>query len=199
MSNMTKEVATIPTPNGMIDKQQAIALERELASYANFMDSLVRIPFTRQGIGADAAVGTIPVVGDLAGLALAGYAIYRAQQMGVPLSKLVPAIKLAALDVGVGFVPVLGDISDVFIRPSRRAVNIVHEHLRDVHGITSDAHRDHPILHKALEKRQQTSAFWRNPAVSWFWLHIPDFIGAAVLIWLVLSVYWLVTWLQGAF
>jgi hypothetical protein len=70
----------------------------------------VRIPFTRQGIGADAAVGAIPVVGDIAGLALAGYAIYRAQQLGVPLSKLVPAIKLAALDVGVGFVPVLGDL-----------------------------------------------------------------------------------------
>ena len=40
-----------------VDQTRAIALSRQLATYANVMDSLVRIPFTRQGIGADAAVG----------------------------------------------------------------------------------------------------------------------------------------------
>jgi hypothetical protein len=179
------------TPLDLNEKQRAITLARELAKYANVMDSFVRIPFTRQGIGADAAVGTIPVVGDLAGLALAGYAIYRAHQLGVPLSQLTPAIKLAVLDVGVGFVPVLGDVSDVFIRPSRRAVNIVHTHLKQVHGVTSDALIDHPFLHQALEKRQQTSAFWRNPMVAWCWLHIPDVMGTLVLVWLLWSAYWL--------
>jgi hypothetical protein len=99
------------------------------------------------------------------------------------------------LDVGVGFVPVLGDVSDVFIRPSRRAVNIVHTHLKQVHGVTSAALIDHPVLHQALEKRQQTSAFWRNPVVAWCWLHIPDLIGTCVLLWFVLTVYGATTWL----
>lgn len=178
------------------EKQRAIQLSRELAKYANIMDSLVRIPFTRQGIGADAAVGTIPVVGDIAGLLLAGFAIVRAHQIGVPLHKLTPAMKLAALDVGVGFVPLVGDLSDVFIRPSRRAVNIVHTHLKDVHGIDSNAHIDHPILHQMLEEKQKTSALWRNRVVAWLWLHIPDFIGSLVLIWLIYSVYWVSTWLM---
>ena len=196
MTDMNKPLSTSLDAN---EKQRAIALARELAKYANVMDSLVRIPFTRQGIGADAAVGTIPVVGDLAGLALASYAIYRANQLGVPLHKLAPAIKLAMLDVGVGFVPVLGDVSDVFIRPSRRAVNIVHTHLKEVHGVTTDAPLDHPFLHQALEKRQQHSAFWRNPVVSWLWLHLPDLIGSLVLVWLVLTVYWATTWVIGLF
>jgi hypothetical protein len=182
-----------------VDQTRAIALSRQLATYANVMDSLVRIPFTRQGIGADAAVGTIPVVGDVAGLALAGYAIYQARQIGVPWHKLTPAVKLAALDVGVGFVPVLGDAADIFIRPSRRAVNIVHEHLQAVHGIRNTDHLDHPVLHQALEKRQAQSAFWRNPVVAWLWLHIPDLIGTLVLIWLVLTVYYSATWVMGLF
>lgn len=54
-------------PKKVITKQEAIALERHLAAYSNMLDSLVRIPFTRQGIGADAAIGTVPVVGDTVG------------------------------------------------------------------------------------------------------------------------------------
>ncbi|MFA9203397.1 MAG: DUF4112 domain-containing protein [Flavobacteriales bacterium] len=179
------------------DRQKAMLLQRQLATYANTMDSLVRIPFTRQGIGADAAVGVLPVVGDIAGLVLASYAIFRAKQIGVPLHKLAPAIRLAALDVGVGFVPLVGDMADVFIRPSRRAVMIVNDHLRDLHGIESTDHTDHPVLHRVLEQKQQQSAFWRNPVVAWFWLRIPDFLGVLVLLWLVFSVYWVVSWLIG--
>ena len=188
----------LPSP-AQPDTQRALMLSRELATYANMMDSLVRIPFTRQGIGADAAVGTIPVVGDVAGLALASYAIYQARQIGVPWHKLAPAVKLAVLDVGVGFVPVLGDAADIFIRPSRRAVNIVHEHLQTVHGIDNTDHLDHPVLHQALEKRQAQSAFWRNPVVAWLWLRIPDLIGTVVLVWLVLTMYYAATWLMGLF
>lgn len=179
------------------DRQQAMLLQRQLATYANTMDSLVRIPFTRQGIGADAAVGVVPVIGDAAGLLLAGYAILRAKQIGVPLHKLTPAIRLAFLDVGVGLVPMVGDLADVFIRPSRRAVMIVNDHLRDQHGIDSTDHTDHPVLHRVLEKKQKDSAFWRHPAVAWLWLRIPDFLGVLVLLWLVFSVYWVVSWLIG--
>ena len=192
----SQSVQRMPSSN-TAERQQAMLLQRQLATYANTMDSLVRIPFTRQGVGADAAVGVVPVVGDVAGLALAGYAIVRAKQIGVPLHKLTPAIRLAFLDIGVGFVPMVGDMADVFIRPSRRAVNIVNDHLRELHGIESTDHTDHPVLHRVLEQKQQQSAFWRNPVVAWFWLRIPDFLGVLVLLWLVFSVYWVVSWLIG--
>ena len=42
-----------------LTQQQVIALERDLAKFATMMDSAVRIPFTKQGIGADAALSTI--------------------------------------------------------------------------------------------------------------------------------------------
>lgn len=182
-----------------VSKQQAIELERQLAGYANMMDSLVRIPFTRQGIGADAALGTIPVVGDLAGLGLASYAIFKAWQAGVPLHKLMPAVRLAVLDVTVGIVPVVGDVMDVFIRPSRKALGIVHAHLREVHGLQNDDHIVHPFLHRKLEQRQQTSAVWRNPVISWLWLRIPDILGLIILIWFCFTLYVLLRWLGGMF
>ena len=40
-----------------LTRAQVIAAERKLAKFANAMDSVVRIPFTKQGVGADAACG----------------------------------------------------------------------------------------------------------------------------------------------
>lgn len=99
------------------------------------MDSAVRIPFTKQGIGADAALSTIPIAGDVAGFALTCYAIYKAKQIGVPQHKLTPVIKLAVVDAVVGFVPVAGTIFDIFIRPSRKALDVVHTHIREEYAI----------------------------------------------------------------
>ena len=163
-------------------QQDIIRLERDLAKFANMMDSVVRIPFTKQGVGADAALSTIPVAGDIAGFVLTCYAIYKARQIGVPSEKLKPVIKLAVTDAVVGFIPVAGTVFDVFIRPSRRALDVVHTHIQEEYQIRTDHHVVHPFLHESLERRQQTSAFWRNPVVAWIWIHIPDLLGMLFLI-----------------
>lgn len=173
-----------------LTKQEVIRLERDLAKFANMMDSVVRIPFTKQGVGADAALSTVPVAGDLAGFALTCYAIYKARQIGVPQSKLNSVIKLATMDAVVGFIPVAGTIFDIFIRPSRKALDIVHDHIREEYQIHTDRHVVHPFLHEKLEQKQQQSAFWRNPVVAWIWIHIPDILGTIFLILFVLAIGW---------
>lgn len=172
-----------------MSRQEVIRLERDLAKFATMMDSLVRIPFTKQGVGADAALSTLPVAGDLAGFALTCYAIYKARQIGVPQHKLNPVIKLAVMDAVVGFIPVAGTVFDVFIRPSKRALNVVHEHIREEHQIQSDHHIVHPFLHEELEKKQQHSKFWRHPVVAWLWVHIPDLLGALFVIVFLVALY----------
>ena len=172
-----------------LTQQEVVRLERDLAKFANMMDSVVRIPFTKQGVGADAALGTVPVAGDVAGFALTCYAIYKAKQIGVPQTKLTPVIKLAVVDAVVGFVPIVGTVFDVFIRPSRKALDVVHTHIREEYQIHSEDHVVHPFLHESLEQKQKTSAFWRNPIVSWIWLRIPDLLGIAVLILLAVAVW----------
>ncbi len=173
------------TEQKKLTEHEVIKLERDLAKFANMMDSVVRIPFTKQGVGADAALSTIPFAGDAAGFALTCYAIYKARQIGVPQHKLNPVIKLAAMDAVVGCIPVAGTLFDIFIRPSRKALDIVHEHIREEYQIQSQSHVIHPYLHEALERKQQQSAFWRNPVVRWIWLHLPDLIGLIFLIFLV--------------
>ena len=150
--------------------QDVIRLERDLAKFANMMDSVVRIPFTKQGVGADAALSTIPVAGDVAGFILTCYAVYKAKQIGVPQSKLNGVLKLAVMDGVVGLIPIVGTIFDIFIRPSRRALEVVHDHIRTEYQIQSDDHVMHPFLHEKLEQKQQNSAFWRNPIVAWLWI-----------------------------
>ena len=181
--------------------QDVIRLERDLAKFANMMDSVVRIPFTKQGVGADAALSTIPVAGDVAGFILTCYAVYKAKQIGVPQSKLNGVLKLAVMDGVVGLIPIVGTIFDIFIRPSRRALEVVHDHIRTEYQIQSDDHVIHPFLHEKLEQKQQNSAFWRNPIVAWLWLHIPDLLGLIVLIligfamWFGLNIVW--DWYQS--
>ena len=172
-----------------LTQQQAIAAERDLAKFANTMDSLVRIPFTKQGVGADAALSTIPFAGDIAGFVLTLYAFKKAREVGVPQYKLKGVVRLAIMDMLVGFVPIVGTLFDVFIRPSRKTLDIVHEHIREEYQVYSDIHVVHPFLHESLEQKQKTSAFWRNPIVSWIWLRIPDLLGIAVLILLLVAVW----------
>ena len=184
-----------------LSQAEVIRLERDLAKFANMMDSVVRIPFTKQGVGADAVLSTIPVAGDIAGFVLTCYAVVKAKQIGVPQHKLNGVIKLAAMDAVVGFIPVAGTIFDIFIRPSRKALAVVHDHIREEYDVHTDHHVVHPFLHEKLEQKQQNSAFWRNPVVAWIWIHIPDILGLIFLamfafaIWLGAS--WLWQWYQG--
>ena len=184
-----------------LTRQQVIETERKLAKFANTMDSLVRVPFTNQGMGADAALSTIPLAGDLAGLALTSYAFVLGRQLGVPAHKMTPAVRLALIDMVVGIVPGIGTILDIFIRPSRKTLSIVHEHLQNEYGITETIHMDRPFLHQSLEDKQRSrfGAFWRHPVVAWLYLHIPDMLGLMVIVIIGWGLWAVISWLVSLF
>lgn len=182
-----------------LTRQQVIATERKLAKFANIMDSLIRVPFTKQGIGADSALSTIPLAGDLAGLALTSYAFILGRQLGVPAHKMTPAVRLALIDMVVGIVPGIGTLLDIFIRPSRKTLDIVHQHLQDEYGITDVMHMDRPFLHQSLEDKQQQAGFWRNPFIAWLYLHIPDILGLIFIVTIGWGLWAGISWLVGLF
>lgn len=182
-----------------LTRAQVIATERKLAKFANAMDSVVRIPFTKQGIGADAALSTVPLVGDLAGLALTSYAFILGRRLGVPVSKMTPAVRLALIDMVVGVIPGIGTLLDIFIRPSRKTLNIVHQHIHDEYGITETTHMDRPFLYQQLEDKQQHSRFWRQPVAAWLYLHIPDILGLIVIAIIGWGLWTVIGWLVSGF
>lgn len=199
--NMPKSDYEARLAENGLTRQQVIETERKLAKFANTMDSLVRVPFTKQGMGADAALSTIPLAGDLAGLALTSYAFILGRQLGVPAHKMTPAVRLALIDMVVGIVPGIGTLLDIFIRPSRKTLGIVHEHLQNEYGITETIHMDRPFLHQSLEDKQQSrfGAFWRNPIVAWLYLHIPDMLGLIVIVIIGWGLWSLMSWLVSLF
>lgn len=164
------------------ERQEIIRRERELAKYANTMDSLFCIPFTKQGIGVDAMLSLIPFVGDIAGLILTMKAFRMGRELGVPEHKMRSAVYLAFADMVLGMIPVVGTLIDIFLRPSRRTLKVINEYVHSEYGIDSDLHLERPFMHAALEKKRQQSDFWQKPVVVWLYLHVPDFFGLIVLV-----------------
>jgi hypothetical protein len=119
---MTRPVHPTPAPPPAVAKLRALA---------RTLDSAVQIPGTSVRFGADALLGLVPVVGDLAGAALSGYVVLSAARLGVSkavLARMLVTLGAAAL---VGAVPLVGDLFDVGWRANTRNVALLERALAE--------------------------------------------------------------------
>ncbi|CAH2603997.1 conserved protein of unknown function [Rhodovastum atsumiense] len=103
-------------------------LER-LDRFATFLDSAVRVPGTGIRVGADAALGLVPGIGNLASTLLSAWLLREAWRLGVPVTLLLRMLGNIAFDSVVSAVPVAGNVLDVFWRANRRNVALLARHL----------------------------------------------------------------------
>ena len=101
---------------------------QSLVRYVRFMDAAVEIPVVGVRVGADAVLGVVPGVGDVLGGVLSLYIFMLALRYGVPGWILFRMALKTALDIGIGFVPVLGDVFDVFYRDKLANLRLLVEH-----------------------------------------------------------------------
>jgi hypothetical protein len=101
----------------------------KLSSFANTLDSAVRIPFTPIRIGLDAIVGLVPAVGDLAGALMSLSIVYRGSGLGASRRTLAQMLFNVGLDFFVGSVPIIGDIFDIVWDANQRNVNLLEAEL----------------------------------------------------------------------
>ena len=97
------------------------------------MDSAVRVPGTNITVGADALLGLVPGVGNLATTAVSGYLIREAWRLGVPKRTLARMVGNVALDSAISAIPILGNVADVFFKANRKNMRILAEHLGRPH------------------------------------------------------------------
>ncbi|MGZ7039883.1 MAG: DUF4112 domain-containing protein [Thermoanaerobaculia bacterium] len=83
-----------------------------LRRFARVMDEAVGIPGTRFRFGADAALGLIPGVGDVVGGILSTWVVFGALRHRVPTRVILRMIVNVLIDVGIGEIPIVGDIFD---------------------------------------------------------------------------------------
>lgn len=107
--------------------EEEVRLRRILA-LAAFMDTSIVIPGLGLRFGADAVIGLVPGIGDLAGSLVGLYILNEARRLGLPASKLVKMAINLGVDAACGSIPVAGDLFDAFFKSHRRNAAIVMEH-----------------------------------------------------------------------
>ena len=104
---------------------------RSLQRMAKLMDTAWGIPFTRWRFGLDSLLGLIPGGGDLVMLLLSSYSLLLAQRLGAPGSLLLRMAGNLALDFGIGSIPVVGDIFDLFFKSNTRNLRLITDFLEE--------------------------------------------------------------------
>lgn len=92
---------------------------------ANLLDTAVKLPFIPIRIGLDSIVGLIPGAGDALMLFVSLRIVWLGKSLGMPKALVAQMVRNSALDFGLGFIPFIGDIVDVFYKANQKNVRIM--------------------------------------------------------------------------
>ena len=103
------------------------------------LDSQFRVPGTNIRFGLDAIVGLIPGIGDISTPVFAALLLLQGVRMRLPIVVQARMVLNAAIDMLVGFVPILGDLVDIGFKANLRNLALLERHARrDVPPSRSD-------------------------------------------------------------
>lgn len=112
------------------EEKQRAALAR-LDKFSRFTDSSIGIPFTKFRFGAEALIGLIPGVGDLAGLVLSSYVLVEAQRAGASNKVKLRMVRNMLIDFAGGLLPVVGDAFDAIFKANTRNTALLRRYLEE--------------------------------------------------------------------
>jgi Domain of unknown function (DUF4112) len=111
------------------DRAKSIARVKRIA---RTMDVAWRIPGTSIRFGADSVVGLVPGVGDLVTMGISLYMLAEAHRLGVPKPVLLKMAGNIAIDTGLGAIPFVGDVFDLFFKSNSKNAKLLVEHLKSI-------------------------------------------------------------------
>lgn len=92
---------------------------------ANLLDTAIKIPFIPLRIGLDSIVGLLPGAGDAVMLLVSLRIVWLGKSLGMPAPLIAQMVKNSAIDFGLGFIPIVGDIVDVFYKANQKNVRLM--------------------------------------------------------------------------
>lgn len=107
------------------------AAEKRIGRVTRVLDELVGVPGTPIKVGLDPVIGLIPVVGDAVAAGVGAWVIAEAARFGIPRLVLGRMVLNLLLDLGVGAIPILGDVYDLFFRSNTRNLALFRRHALD--------------------------------------------------------------------
>ncbi len=125
---LRKPSAPRPTADDTPDARRAADAGKRLRRLAWLLDSAIRLPGGFR-IGIDGLLGLVPGIGDLLAALLSSYIVVEAARLKAPGSVLVRMVGNIALEMGIGLVPVVGDLFDFVFKANMRNVQLLEAHL----------------------------------------------------------------------
>ncbi len=109
--------------------EAAAKRKQHLEQLAWLLDNSIRIPFTKRRIGLDSLVGLVPGIGDAVGGLLSTWILFQGMRLRVSWFTLIQMIMNVAIEVVVGFIPLLGDLFDMGWKANHRNVQLLSSYL----------------------------------------------------------------------
>jgi hypothetical protein len=119
---------TGPEVVGASRSERFHAAERRIGRVTRALDELIEVPGTSIRVGLDPLVGLIPVVGDAVGAIVGVWVIAEAARFGIPRVVLSRMVVNLLLDLGIGAIPLIGDVYDVAMRSNSRNLALFRRH-----------------------------------------------------------------------
>jgi hypothetical protein len=96
---------------------------------ARIMDTAWGIPGTKMRFGADSLIGLVPGAGDLVTMGISLYMLAEAHRLGIPKSILLKMAGNIAVDTGIGAVPLVGDVFDLFFKSNSKNAKLLIDYI----------------------------------------------------------------------
>lgn len=104
---------------------QAPDVLKQAQALANITDTAIRLPVIGVEVGLDFLIGLIPGIGDAIMTLVALRIVHLGDKMGLPKPLRRTMMRNALMDFALGFVPVVGDLFDIWYKANRRNVRIM--------------------------------------------------------------------------
>jgi hypothetical protein len=99
-----------------------------LRRWATLLDAAFRVPGTNIRFGLDAIIGLVPGLGDLSSPIFTGALLLEGLRRRLPPVVQARMVLNAAIDMLVGFVPLLGDLVDIAWKANLRNLALLERH-----------------------------------------------------------------------
>jgi hypothetical protein len=93
------------------------------------LERAIMIPGLNRGIGLDAAMGFVPVAGDVIAGVMGLYLVWEARNLGMPKRTIARMLWNVGVDTTLGAVPLVGDMFDLLFRSNTRNLRLLKRHL----------------------------------------------------------------------
>ena len=121
---------------GLSRRERFGAAERRIGRVTKVLDELFEVPGTSFKVGLDPIIGLIPIAGDAVAALVGAWVILEAARFGIPRIVLARMVLNLSVDLAIGLIPLIGDITDFIFTSNTRNLDLFRRHALDPEAST---------------------------------------------------------------